>query len=910
MGGAEEGREMRISTRTVLLGVGLLAVGALRAEEELEIDIPGDGDIEAPMAAGGRKKASAVTEDATVALKKGCESVHSCWCAWYQRKWGDVPDDSLEPLPQEKLDAISDEYIAQCETAAKKSPKSAAAQAALGEALLFRRRWEPARAAFAAALKLVPEKSYEAVWYRYRIAETRFGAGERKAAEELARAKAVGARTAFRGRTDWGALAHNAASFLSGENLNTYRMPRDTGFRPFPEPQRATYSEAFAPCPEIALRLTGVAAEDARIALLTKKLTWRGFKWNVGGAGYPLVIALDAAAPVDRREGYTLEVREKGASVRARDLQGILWGIVSFLQVTDPAKHAARVCKVDDWPDTARRGYLGQLWAGCTEFTVFNKMNFVVHQRHPLYGGEDSPLNVYQCERLAHEFRDLGIHVEYGIVSWTMDMGWPYCWKKYLGMQIEIGRKIAAMGAGVYYPNDDCRYQDNVLRKEDLAGGRKPSDFDAQHVLDFFNGVKEKYPDFRMTYCPPFYWGPDARHPYPDDREKYLKSLRIFPDEIGIIWTGARVKSYKKEPYMAEWFTKLTGRKPYLFQNGTGPHYLLSYVVDRTDWTGLHYPGFFERDIDCYLKNAHTPTECPQITSLADCLWNVKAFEPERAIRRGMGNYAGDAFFNALDGAYRDLCYIDKYKYGQLDASVRDEDVPELEAKLARIEKATAEAAALNGKGFLNSCGAWMRAVDWFRNLVKTAKNPPDYKEIHKEILRRTRDLAEAAGYDRRGGDVLLDAIDLHHSAPVAYPQTVPGQPPPRNQQLACGIWDGQYADAKFKVGALPKKGRAEIVIRAAVDIYTNGPKPEEKLAVEVNGKRVVECRTPFGRGLLNKTFKVPVTAFRANAENVLKIVNGKQDRRLFVVYVLVRFPRAEKSLEDQMDGESLSLDE
>ena len=294
---------MSVSLKVCLLVSCVAFAGPLSAaEDELELST-GEDDIEVPMAAGVRKRAPDEPADGTVALKKGCESVHSCWCAWYQRKWGDVPDDSLEPLPQEQLDAISDEYIAQCEAAVKKSPKSAAAQAALGEALLFRRRWEPARAAFSAALKLVPEKSYESVWYRYRIAETWFGAGDRKAAAELVRAKAVGARTAFRGRTDWGVLAHNAASFLSEENLNTYRMPRDTGFKPFPEPQKATYSESFASCPEIALKLTGVAAEDARIALLTKKLTWRGFKWNVGGAGYPLVIALDATAPVDRREG-------------------------------------------------------------------------------------------------------------------------------------------------------------------------------------------------------------------------------------------------------------------------------------------------------------------------------------------------------------------------------------------------------------------------------------------------------------------------------------------------------------------------------------------------------------------------------------------------------------------------------
>ena len=871
-------------------------------------------DVETPMAAGVREKPSVDESDPTVALRKGCKSVHSCWCAWYQRKWGDVPDDSLEPLPQEKLDAISDEYIEQCEAAAKQNPSSSAALADLGEALLFRRRWDKARLAFTEALKHVPEKSYDAVRFRYRIAETWFGEGTREATEaELARAKAVGARTAYRGKTDWGNLVADAASFLSREDLNTYRMPRDTGFKPFPEPQKATYSETFVPCPRIALKLTGVREKDARVALLTKKLEWRGFKWNVGGGGYQLDIALDAATPVDKREGYTLEVRKRGASIRARDPQGILWGIVSFLQVTDPVKHAARICKVDDWPDTARRGYLGQLWAGCAEFTIFNKMNFVVHQRHPLRNGEDSPLNVYQCERLAHEFRALGLHVEYGILSWTMDMGWPYCWKKYLGMQIEIGRKIAAMGAGVYYPNDDCRYTPGVLRKEDLADGRKPSDFDAQHVLDFFNGVREKYPDFRMTYCPPFYWGPNAGHSYPDDREKYLRSLRIFPEEIGIIWTGDRVKSYKKEPGMVKWFTELTGRKPCLFQNATGPHKLLSYVVDRTDWNAWHYPGFFENDIECYLKNAHTPMECPQITSLADCLWNVKAYDPERGIRRGMGNYAGDAFFNALDSVFGDLCHIDWYEYGQLNSRVRDEDVAELEAKLGRIEKATAEAAALNGEGFIASCGAWMRAVGWFRNLVKAVKNKPDYRAQNKALLKYTEDEAYAAGYNRSGGDILLDAIDLHQSPMMAYPQTPRRQPAPKGQMLACDMWCGGHASAKFKVGALPKKGDAEIILRGRYDIYTHGPKREGRMDIELNGKRVVECKTPFGiKNYQNQTFKVPLSAFKANAENELKIVNG-HDHRLEVGFVLIKFPGSGKPLAHRTEENrenSISSDE
>ena len=867
-------------------------------------------DVETPMTAEARAKQAEKAEEGEATPKKGCKSVHSCWCNWYQRKWGDVPNDSLEPLPQEKLDAISDEYIAQCKAIAKGNRNSSVALADLGEALLFRRRWDKARLAFTEALKHVPEKSYEAVWYRYRIAETWFGEGnQERSLAELVRAQAVGAPTTFRDKVDWGKLASDASKFLSGEELNTYRMPRDTGFKPFPEPQKATYSETFVPCPRIALKLTGVREKDARVALLTKKLEWRGFKWNVGGVGYQLNITLDAAAPVDKREGYTLEVKKSGASIRARDLQGILWGIISFLQVTDPVKHVARVCKVDDWPDTARRGYLGTaLWAGCAEFTIFNKMNVAVILRHPLSNGADSPLNVFQCERLARELHNLGLEIEYGIKSWTMDMAWPYSWKKYLGMQIEICRRFAAMGAGVYYPNDDCRYMPGILRKEDLADGRKPSDFDAQHILDLFNGVREKYPEFRMSYCPPFYWGPDGRHPYPDDREKYLRSLQILPQEVGVYWTGGRVKSYKKDPSQVKWFTDLTGHKPTIFQNATGPHRLLSYVVDRTDWNAWHYPGFFEKDIGGYLKNAHTPTECPQITSLADCLWNVRAYDPERSIRRGMGNYAGDAFFNALDSVFADLCYIDKYEYGQLDASVRDEDIAAIEGRLSRIEKATAEAAAVNGQEFLDSCGVWMQAVGWFRNLVKTAKNPPDYKKVHRELLLRTQALAEIAGFDRRKGDVLLDAIDLHHSAPLAY-----GGPSPRDQLLASGIWGGGYADAKFKVATGTKKGNVTIVIRGATDIYPGGPKPEERLTLELNGKRIAECKNPFGREFSNASFKVPLSAFKSNAENHLKIMNGKDDRRLMVAFALIKFPGGEKTpadnLEESHEG-SISLDE
>jgi hypothetical protein len=199
------------------------------------------------------------------------------------------------------------------------------------------------------------------------------------------------------------------------------------------------------------------------------------------------------------------------------------------------------------------------------------------------------------------------------------------------------------MGAHVYYPNDDSRYP---AHKDDLKTGKNPSDFDAEHVLAVFKGVKAKYPWFTMIYCPPFYWGPDSSAPYPDDRDKYLKSMRIFPEDIDIFWTGGQVKGYNKSKRQVEWFRSLTGQKPAIGQNGTGPHNLLSYITDETDWYGWHYPGFFENDIKAFLKNSAIPTECTQLSTLGDCLWNVKGYDKRRSVERAVGQLLGEKMYS------------------------------------------------------------------------------------------------------------------------------------------------------------------------------------------------------------------------------------------------------------------------
>ncbi len=53
----------------------------------------------------------------------------------------------------------------------------------------------------------------------------------------------------------------------------------------------------------------------------------------------------------------------------------------------------------------------------------------------------------------------------------------------------------------------------------------------------------------------------------------------MFPDGIEVLWTGGQVKGYNKSKRQVDWFTGLTGRKPTIGQNGTGPHKEIRYPL-------------------------------------------------------------------------------------------------------------------------------------------------------------------------------------------------------------------------------------------------------------------------------------------------------------------------------------------
>ena len=761
---AEDSKAKRAAQKQAALRAAAEERARKAAEQKAQREAAAKAQREAKERA---KREAAERKQKAEALRKEIYQYYgyaTCWDTWFRKKWTSDKN-SDKPLAQEELDKIIDKNIELRGQICDLAPDDLASKLEYGEALMFRKRFAEAREAFSiAAEKCLQRKSPDRFVIsraEYHIAETYYAEGNlEKTIETLKRLVDRHLVTVKRGSINWAFRARTSYHFLVGNVPLTEGFPKWTGAKAFPEAQKADYTEKFAALSDVAVKLEGVKAEDARVKLLVRKLGARGINAAVDGKGaYKVTLALDPKAKVEKKEGYTLDIGEKGAEVRARDLQGVLWGVVSFIQSLKDGEKAVRICKIEDWPDTARRGFLGGgIWVGCTEFALFSKMNSVTIQGgHPLSTGRDTPLNIYQCEALSRQFREYGLELYFGITNFTEGLSWAYCWRGFLAMQIERCSMFAKMGAGIYYPNDDIRYP---AHKDDLATGKNPSDFDAEHILKLYNAVKAKYPDFKMIYCPPFYWGPDSSAPYPDDRDKYLKSLRILPPELDLYWTGGQVKGYNKSKRQVKWFTELTGHKPTIFQNGTGPHNLLSYVADETDWNGWHYPGFFEEDIAAFHKNSAIPTECPQITTLADCLWNVKGYDKRRSVERGVNMLLGEKMYSILAPGVPELARFDRYRYGALNADILHENLDELRKSYEIASNCWAKAIEYNPA--VQAYGAFGRGVGFAAAVLKGAKNPPDFFSKFAERIGPAREQAEKEmNFSKEKGDLLFLPTDM-----------------------------------------------------------------------------------------------------------------------------------------------------
>ena len=685
----------------------------------------------------------------------GCHPL--CW-AQYEARYVDL-------LPDEELTQMKRDYPVYLRKSLVIDPTNAWNHLQLGYAEIQNDNPDKAIPEFRAALKNnFPPEHIENVYLG--LADAYFLKNDRQTAIQYLEELQTLGLTKIRSRhsTDTAGLARWALTLLKGTDYDALKLPVYSDAKAFPTPQEANYTEKFVPLTSVKLELGGgLRDEDACIKLLKTKFGRFGIKFEQN-AKYTVRINTGTLKAPDRKEGYALAVTLDGAIIQGHDKGGTTWGVVSLIQLIDQAKRTLRLCTINDWPDTARRGHTG-VFLQSTEFFLFSKLNTLLTNGAP-FDGLKSPLRRFVEEELARQFASFGLDFFRSVRDETMQPKLPLSSDRTFQLHYDHFCKIAAAGGNITFHYDDARYP---LHPQDVKTAGNASNLDAKYVTKLYRAIKLKYPNFKLDFDCPFYWGPflstSGKSPYPDDRAAYYKSIREELDpEIDVHWTGDRVVGYGKTKEIVKWAQETLGRKPFVWQNRPAPHYARSYITDEIPgWIMWHYDGFFG-DIAAYVCNGGLGTVA---MTEGDALWNTHSYDSANSIRRAVGNLYGEKMFDILSPGAKALGYFDKYFNCPITREFMEE-LSALETKIKLAHDCWERARAYNPEVLDLYPNAYTEMLGNFERMVANAKKGVDFEKVFKKQNAMLRELAkQEAGFAPEKGDSCITAFEFFGGVPI-----------------------------------------------------------------------------------------------------------------------------------------------
>ena len=700
----------------------------------------------------GQAGANAATDEIT-ALRGVIESnsvSRSTKCRYYKAWYSEL-------CTKDELNAILERNIAAHRRWKELAPESFAPYVGLGKTLAAVGRWKEAKPELEKALsapegKLSGDLRISALW---EMANCLWQAGDRDGAKKLiAQIVAI----------DWNDIhVHRRAVYLHrawtdpDADLDVFTLPHSQDCKPFPTPQEATYGDAKVSLATVELRTAGLKSDDPIVRLIKRKLTRFGSKVEKGGT--KVVVEISPDAPVDKPQGYSLDVAKDAACIKARDRLGALWGAVSLLQCVDRETLGIAECAIRDWPKCLRRGVIDYWYGDFLEYAIFNRMSMANIRMDGDY--VPSPLDRERYRLWCARFREFGIEMFCGSGNIMMNPMLPLSSPRTRKLHAGWARFVASVGGNFALHLDDCRFPMHPL---DLENAGTAANLDAKYMTDIYREVKKDYPGFKMLFCPPFYWGPDGGVNYPEPRDAYLKSLGSDLDpEIEVYWTGPRVKSGGMSDKKTDWYAGLIGRKPVIFHNGDcrGRHNYIAYGADIPGYKASHSTNLFEH-VSAFLHNMSRYQGAPAIGACMDWCWNPEAHDPETAVRRTDEMLVGPGVFEILRDATPALAYFDKYCHGSVRSELLTEDLADLDRRIAESEAAWSKVMAIvkNNGLFVedfNRCG-----IKWAKNLASNRRNPPKWlKERYDAEMSNTALAEKEVGFDASKGDIFFPAETL-----------------------------------------------------------------------------------------------------------------------------------------------------
>ena len=681
-------------------------------------------------------------------------------------------------------------------------------------------------------------------------------------------------------------------------DIDTLRLPHSEDGKPFPTPQEATYGEKRVSLAKVEV-VFETSPEDPIVRLLKRKLSRFGSEFASGGTKIEIAISPDA--PVDKPQGYWLEVRrnrEEGGSekrececgvisIKARTRIGATWGVVSFLQCINRGALDVRECTIRDWPTCERRGTLFYWLPDYLEYALFNKiasvkiaMDFTSHLDKCF---SISPIDRERYRIYIKRFNDFGIETcvdgAHLLVRPLLPLSSPRTKKLHLSWK----KFLASIGTGFAFELDDDRFPMHPL---DVESAGTAANLDAKYATWLYRTVKKEYPGFRMEFCPPFYWGPDGRVSYPEPREPYLRSLKEHLDqEIPVHWTGSYVKAHPITAEHAKWMADLIGRKPLLTPNGNfiGQHNYMLYGADLSAFKTANTPEIFDL-VSGWKQNMSRYPESVMVGACMDFCWNPVAHDAGTAARRTIEQLEGPGVFEILAEATPSISYFDKYFFGELRCEVLTEDQDNLDRRVAAAEKAWAKVISIaKNKGrFVGDFND--RALKYAKRIADARRNPPERLLRERDaVLANVKYAISEAGYDEKRGDEFIPAAMMSGGRYV----------PDRYTYTGGTTRPVKYVDAElsgsFRCEPFPPQAPFTMVV-VAQSLKHEPPDVE----IAVNG-RVLWRGRPFVafHMLPPLEIEIPVTALQRSNTFTIRNTSGEPDpdRLPMVNYVVIRKP-------------------
>jgi len=712
------------------------------------------------------------------------------------------------------------------------------------------------------------------------------------------------------------AWAQESASVIDPQRRGpAYEIPFYTGTI-MPTPQQAEYSDEFVPLSRVGVILPGaVPADDPRLTLLLERIARRGGSFRivkgVGGDFDSFVVVGDAASHLcpedapDRPESYLIHPMEKDGKpvfvLKGGDKLGLLWAIAAFNQLVTVrgGRPVARWAVVRDFPDTpGKRAYtpMNEDETPAKAWFAVNllRANVVVYRMvRKMRRGVGLGWGEAELRKWRDRLKGIGGLLNPLGIEWY-DSLWPLTTtpettihtksEQDFRLILEVANSLAEAGGNLCLLYDDIRFPMSPADKADFGSAREA---DVYFLNKLYSAVAAQHPDFRILFCPPFYWGPksDVSGLYGESRDEYLAAIgKGLPEAVHVYWTGPKVKSSKESPEDMRWMTELIRRKPVFWQNGYGVIHGGVYYHYPTDpipaWRDWYYEAFFD---DLAFFTLNTAGASANMT-LMDYMWNRKAYDPERSIAAAGAKLVGPDAYPVLVKACEALEALDRYGWTPNAAAARN--VVDVKRKTAELLTRRDEALALRPEVFRT----WT-PLPYYAKLrelyLKRLLRHPDLKQLtHADELVKER-AAKEAGADPNA-DVILTPTDFELKRPARHYGAGEAR---RFVVWVNGTRSGlSTMRAAFRLTG-PAAAARELVI-AGLDHDASAPC---RIRILINDKAVFEGPNPFAKDKwTTHAFKAPADCFRAG-ENSLVITNLEESDNIsgapwfMLNYVVIR---------------------